>query len=142
MKKKEDFIKNLDLFGESYTINNNTVLLNTGTPLSISVTFEEAKYSIEGKLIRWNFLTGLLKMSLRSAHIYLTVLIVLLMVLAYVLFVVYKMKDITVGLNDVFFSLSILIMTFSWYGVTFSYYISLYNHKKRQIINWLTPIEN
>ena len=62
MKKKEDFIKNLDLFGESYTINNNTVLLNTGTPLRISVTFEEAKYSIEGKLIRWNFSTGMLKM--------------------------------------------------------------------------------
>ena len=79
-------------------------------------------------------------MSLRSAFKYLTVIVVLLIVLAYVLSVLCQMKDKTIDLNGGFFGLGVLILAYSWTGVTFLYYNSLFQHKKRQIINWLESI--
>jgi len=130
-------IQKLDSFNEIYTIEKNTIVIKTDSPLYTYVTFTENKYLIEGRLMKWNFLTGFLKMTIESSYKYLTTIISSSIILSISLYLFPVWDKLTIDLKTGFFGLGILIIILSWTVLTFLYLKITYLSKEQKIMSWL-----
>ena len=136
-KSIKKITKKLDILNEKYKIEENKIIIKTDTPLYMYVTFQDDNYEIEGKLMKWNFLTGFLKMSLEKSYKYLTGLITSFIFLIILFSIIYLWKGMTIDLNTAVFGLSILFLIVGWTILTFLYLSTIYTSKKAKIIDWL-----
>jgi hypothetical protein len=135
MEKQEKLVEKLDLVNEIYRVQENMVVIRTESALDIYVTFKKDSYLIEGRLMRWNFLTGFLKMTLKSSYRYVKVMITLL-ILIFMLFNILG-EEIIIGFNTAVFGISILILISCLTILTFVQLEFLYRFQKHKIMNWL-----
>ena len=85
--QKEEIIECLTKFGYDYTVNGNSINVKLGLSQIAIINFlENDTIKITDKLIGWNFLTGLITMSLKTAIIYNSIIIILTTYIVFISF--------------------------------------------------------
>ena len=85
--QKEEIIKCLTKFGYDYTVNSNSINIKLGLSQTAIINFlENDTIKITDKFIGWNFLTGLIPMSLKTAIIYNSIIIILTTYIVFISF--------------------------------------------------------
>jgi len=140
--KIEEFEIKLKKFNETYELNGNRFIIKTDTPLYIYVTFKKDSYLIDGKIMKLNFITGLLKMTLKSAYSYATFLTILMILLLLFSEIYFMWKEVLIEFNTAFLFLAIIICVLFWTGITYLRLEILYNTKRNKIIDWLDVTHN
>ena len=75
--QKEEIIECLTKFGYDYTVNGKSIDVKLGLSQTAIINFlENDTIKVTDKLIGWNFLTGLIPMSLKTAIIYNSIIII------------------------------------------------------------------
>lgn len=135
--KINDLSLKLSAFDEKFIVNNNEITIVTESPLFIYVKFENNKYLISNRLMKWDFLTGFLKISLREAYRYLTSMLVLGILLIVLFYFFISCKDYSIDLNTLLIFLSLLVIIISWTAFSFLKLKISFLQKKKQIIDWI-----
>ena len=69
--EKDNVIKFLNKYGYRYSEKHNSIFVYLEFAQQVKIEFEELnKITISDKLVGWNFLTGIIEMSLKNALIY------------------------------------------------------------------------
>ncbi|MBP4141895.1 hypothetical protein J3S90_08775 [Flavobacterium sp. P4023] len=125
--EKEKVLNFLNKYGYNYSEKNNTIFVKLELAQQVIIEFNEPnKIIIKDKLIGWNFLTGMIEMSLKKAFIYNFVGTILFGILS-----MYS-ENKENGLN----LLGIFLVFITWIILFSTYYIVKLESFKNQIINW------
>ena len=130
--QKEEIIKCLTKFGYDYTVNSNSINVKLGLSQSAIINFlENDTIKITDKLIGWNFLTGLIPMSLKTAIIYNSIIIILT---TYIVFISFLKVDNATPYLFLFTMLALfMIFFFIYYSIKLeSFRIQLSNFIKNK----------
>ena len=68
--EKEKVLNFLDKYDYSYSEKNNTIVVKLELSQQVKIELSSNKIIIKDKLTGWNFLTGIIEMSLKNALIY------------------------------------------------------------------------
>ena len=110
---KEEIINGLDRLSYSYTVNEKSIDVKLGLSQEVSINFlENDTIKITDRLIGWNFLTGLIPMSLKTAIIYNSITIILT---TYLVFFFFLKNNNTVSYFFLFIMLALFIIFFLIY---------------------------
>ena len=125
--EKEKVLNFLNKYNYSYSEKNNSIFVKLELAQQVQIEFKEPnKIILKDKLIGWNFLTGMIEMSLKNALIYNFIGTILFGILC-----MYS-ENKENGLN-----LIALFLVFMTWVILFSfYYIVKLESFKNQIINW------
>ncbi|ALJ06338.1 hypothetical protein APS56_14855 [Pseudalgibacter alginicilyticus] len=116
----EDFLKKFDY---NYQRNNNQLIIEMDFSQKISIDFSNPeKVKITNKVIGWNFLTGIINMTIKNAAIF---NLISGLILGFIFFFI----DIKTG---IFFLIALVIWVLSWY----TFYLSKTDTLKHFLINW------
>ncbi len=132
---KKIIIKNLKRYRYNYSANKNQIIVKLGLSQIVKIKFnEDETISITDELTGWNFLTGMLSMSIKSSMIYQTIgLFPGALLLIFV-----EGKD-----GILFFPLlTILIVATVCITIWSIFYLTKAENMKTKIIFWLNNKEN
>jgi hypothetical protein len=125
---KEKIIQLLNKFNYNYYLSNNTIVVKLELSHQIKIEFSESnKVIIKDKLLGWNFLTGLIEMSLKSSIIYNLIGALLFGVIC----VYFNFED------NYTFPIILLILYLSFAFLFTIYYLIKLENFKVQILSWL-----
>ncbi len=125
--EKEKVLNFLNKYDYSYSEKNNVIFVKLELAQQVEIKFYEPdKIIIKDKLIGWNFLTGMIEMSLKNALIYNFVGTILFG------FLCMYIENNENGLNVIPLFLVFII----WVILFSGYYIVKLESFKNQIINW------
>lgn len=129
---KELLKSKLDKYDYKYSSKKNKITVKLGLSLEINIDFSYPdKVIIKDKLVSWNFLTGVIEMSLKSSMIFNTVGIFIITTL----FAILKIK--TKAPNASIYFLFLIVLVAIW---TIYYMIKAENFKK-MIISWIENLK-
>ncbi len=129
----KELIKNkLEKYEYKYSEHNDILSINMGLSLYVNVEFKEnGKVKVSDKLKGWNFLTGMLSMSIKASMIYQTIgLFVIIFLLPY--FIISKTHS-----NLLIPALFLLVGMTAWIILWSFYYFIKSENMKKQIIFWI-----
>jgi hypothetical protein len=119
----------LEKYGYSYTEKNNELIVRLDFSQIVSLRFlDNGQIIIKDKLKAWNFLTGILNMSLKNAVIYQTIGIFI--AVGFLIF--FGLSNPDLFLPFIFVLLALLTSISIWT----IYYLTKLEHFKNQIICW------
>lgn len=125
--EKEKVLNFLDKYNYSYSKKNNSIIVKLELAQQVKIEFDEPnKIIIKDKLIGWNFLTGMIEMSLKNALIYNFVGTVLFGILC-----MYS-ENKENGLNVI----ALFLVFITWIILFSGFYVVKLESFKNQIINW------
>ncbi|MCF8217685.1 MAG: hypothetical protein K9I29_03250 [Bacteroidales bacterium] len=125
---KETVKKKLEQYRYTYSESNTYLKIPLGHAQYMIVDFSQKdKYIIKDRLTGWNFLTGMIEISLKNTMIYNTIGLVIAMVLLVVLDKLVNPFNLTL----------ILIAAVSWIIIWTVYYLIKAESFKRQLIDWI-----
>ena len=125
--EKEKVLNFLNKYNYNYSEKNNSIFVKLELTQQVKIEFDEPnKIIIKDKLIGWNFLTGMIEMSLKNALIYNFVGTILLGILC-----MYSENEEN-GLNII----PMFLVYISWIILFSGYYVVKLEGLKNQIINW------
>ncbi|MDY0090136.1 MAG: hypothetical protein RBR78_07185 [Flavobacteriaceae bacterium] len=125
--EKDKVISFLNKYNYSYSEKNNSIFVKLEHAQQIIIEFDEPnKIILKDKLIGWNFLTGMIEMSLKNAFIYNFIGTILFGILC-----LYS-ENKTNGLNLI----AIFLVFITWVILFSTLYIVKLESFKNQIINW------
>ena len=125
--EKEKVLNFLNKYDYNYSEQNNTIFVKLELAQQVIIEFNDPnKIIIKDKLIGWNFLTGMIEMSLKKAFIYNFVGTILFGILS-----IYS-ENKENGLN----LLGMFLVFITWIILFSTYYIVKLESFKNQIINW------
>ena len=125
--EKEKVLNFLDKYNYSYSEKNNSIIVKLELAQQVKIEFDEAnKIIIKDKLIGWNFLTGMIEMSLKNALIYNFVATILFGILC-----MYS-ENKENGLNVI----ALFLVFLTWIILFSGFYLVKLESFKNQIINW------
>ena len=111
--QKDEIIKCLTKFGYDYTVNSKSIDVKLGLSQTAIINFlENDTIKVTDKLIGWNFLTGLIPMSLKTAIIYNSIIIILT---TYIVFISFLKVDNTTPYIFLFTMLALFMIFFLIY---------------------------
>ncbi|MBP6181164.1 hypothetical protein [Flavobacterium sp.] len=125
--EKEKVLKFLDKYNYNYSEKNNSIVVNLELAQQVKIEFNDPnKIVMKDKLVGWNFLTGMIKMSFKNALIYNFVGTII-----FGIFCLYaeKMK------NDTNF-IALFLVFITWIVLFAGFYLIKLENFKSQIINW------
>jgi len=124
--EKEKVLNFLDKYNYSYSEENNSIIVKLELAQQVKIEFDEPnKIIIKDKLIGWNFLTGMIKMSLKNALIYNFVATILFGILC-----MYS-ENKENGLNVI----ALFLVFLTWIILFSGFYLVRLESFKNQIIN-------
>jgi len=124
--EKEKVLNFLDKYNYSYSEENNSIIVKLELAQQVKIEFDEPnKIIIKDKLIGWNFLTGMIKMSLKNALIYNFVATILFGILC-----MYS-ENKENGLNVI----ALFLVFLTWIILFSGFYLVKLESFKNQIIN-------
>jgi len=126
---KEKLLSKLDKFSYKYKVEGETVVIDLGAYLEMSVKFNGEKIEIKDKLRAWNFLTGMMNMSIKQSVVYNTIAVVVAVIII--------MIAVKVEHFDASSAILISIMSMTWVLIWTIYYTFVAEQMKSRIINWL-----
>ncbi|MFD1015715.1 hypothetical protein [Winogradskyella rapida] len=122
--KTEELLKKFDY---DFKRKNNELIIKMDFAQRMTIDFSDSeKIKIKDKLVGWNFLTGLIEMSIKNATLYNFIGVIIMTFLFVYLDLEYG------GLNLVFFFLAFIIWVLLW---TIFYLVKAEN-LKRILISW------
>lgn len=125
--EKDKVISFLNKYNYSYSEKNNSIFVKLEHAQQIIIEFDEPnKIILKDKLIGWNFLTGMIEMSLKNAFIYNFIGTILFGILC-----LYS-ENKTNGLNLI----AMFLVFITWVILFSTLYIVKLESFKNQIINW------
>ena len=125
--EKEKVLNFLNKYNYNYSEKNNSIFVKLELAQQVKIEFDEPnKIIIKDKLIGWNFLTGMIEMSLKNALIYKFVGTILLGILC-----MYSENEEN-GLNII----PMFLVYITWIILFSGYYVVKLEGLKNQIINW------
>ena len=125
--EKEKVLNFLNKYNYNYSEKNNSIFVKLELAQQVKIEFDEPnKIIIKDKLIGWNFLTGIIEMSLKNALIYNFVGTILLGILC-----MYSENEEN-GLNII----PMFLVYITWIILFSGYYVVKLEGLKNQIINW------
>ncbi len=125
--EKEKVLNFLNKYNYNYSEKNNSIFVKLELAQQVKIEFDEPnKIIIKDKLIGWNFLTGMIEMSLKNALIYNFVGTILLGILC-----MYSENEEN-GLNII----PMFLVYITWIILFSGYYVVKLEGLKNQIINW------
>ena len=126
--EKEKVLNFLDKYNYSYSEKNNSIIVKLELAQQVKIEFDEPnKIIIKDKLIGWNFLTGMIEMSLKNALIYNFVATILFGILC-----MYS-ENKENGLNVI----ALFLVFLTWIILFSGFYLVKLESFKNQIINWV-----
>lgn len=126
--EKEKVLNFLDKSNYSYSEKNNSIIVKLELAQQVKIEFDEPnKIIIKDKLIGWNFLTGMIEMSLKNALIYNFVATILFGILC-----MYS-ENKENGLNVI----ALFLVFLTWIILFSGFYLVKLESFKNQIINWV-----
>ena len=130
---KTEIEHKLDKYGYKYGSNGNKITVKLGHSQMVDIDFTaEEKVIIKDRLTGWNFISGMIPMSLKGAMVYNTAgLIILAILLTY--------------LNDQVSKVNLtIIFVFGaiWISMWTGYYVVKFENFKRQVIQWCDMLKN
>tara|TARA_R110000868_G_C10407315_1_gene721960 strand:- start:75 stop:461 length:387 start_codon:yes stop_codon:yes gene_type:complete len=125
--EKEKVLNFLNKYDYNYSEKNNSIFVKLELSQQVTIEFDAPnKIIIKDKLIGWNFLTGMIAMSLKNALLYNFVGLILLG------FVCLYSENTENGIN-----LVVLFLVFITWVILFSgFYLIKLEGFKNQLINW------
>jgi hypothetical protein len=125
--EKEKVLNFLDKYDYNYSEKNNLIFVKLELAQQVTIEFDAPnKIIIKDKLIGWNFLTGMIAMSLKNALLYNFVGLILLG------FVCLYSENTENGIN-----LVVLFLVFIAWVILFSgFYLIKLEGFKNQVLNW------
>jgi hypothetical protein len=125
--EKEKVLNFLDKYDYSYSEKDNSIFVKLELAQQVTIEFDVPnKIIIKDKLIGWNFLTGMITMSLKNAFIYNFVGLILLG------FICLYSENTENGIN-----LIVLFLVFITWIILFSgFYLIKLEGFKNQVMNW------
>lgn len=124
----EYFLHKLDLYDYKYNLQKDSVEIKLGLSQNVIVDFsEQNKILIKDQLKPWNPLTGIIQMSMKSAVVYNTIALIVLLVIMFLLGMPNFIKEL-------YFLLWIFI---PWMLLWTIYYHVKAEHFKTTIVRWL-----
>ena len=125
--EKVKVLKFLDKYNYNYSEKNNTIVVNLELSQQVKIEFNEPnKIVMTDKLVGWNFLTGLVSMSLKNALVYNFIGTLIFG------FFCLSIEKINNGAN-----LMVLFLVFiTWIVLFTGFYIIKLENFKSQIISW------
>jgi hypothetical protein len=125
--EKEKVLNFLDKYDYSYSEKDNSIFVKLELAQQVTIEFDVPnKIIIKDKLIGWNFLTGIITMSLKNAFIYNFVGLILFG------FICLYSENTEKGIN-----LIVLFLVFITWIILFSgFYLIKLEGFKNQIMNW------
>ena len=124
--EKEKVLNFLNKYNYNYSEKNNSIFVKLELAQQVKIEFDEPnKIIIKDKLIGWNFLTGMIEMTLKNAFIYNFVGTILFGILC-----MYS-ENKENGLNMI----ALLLVFVTWIILFSGYYIVKLESFKNQIIN-------
>lgn len=125
--EKDKVLRFLDKYGYNYSDKNDAIFVNLELAQQIKIEFSEPnKIIMKDKLVGWNFLTGMIQMSLKNALIYNFAATVLFG------FLCMYSENKENGLNLI----PMFLVFISWIVLFTSFYMVKLGNFKTQIINW------
>ncbi|HMI07613.1 MAG TPA: hypothetical protein VK528_08715 [Flavobacterium sp.] len=125
--EKEKVLNFLDKYGYNYSEKNNSIFVKLELAQQVKIEFKEPnKIIIEDKLVGWNFLTGMIEMSLKNALIYNFIGTIIFGALC-----AYS-ENKENGINLI----SMFLVFITWIILFSGFYIVKFESFKNQIINW------
>ena len=125
--EKEKVLNFLNKYNYSYSEKNNSIIVKLELAQQVKIEFDEPnKIIIKDKLIGWNFLTGMIEMSLKNALIYNFVATILFAILC-----MYS-ENKENGLNVI----ALFLVFLTWIILFSGFYLVKLESFKNQIINW------
>jgi hypothetical protein len=125
--EKEKVIKFLNKYDYNYSEKDNSIFVKLEFALQVKIEFNEPnKIIIKDKLIGWNFLTGMIEMTLKNALIYNFIGTII-----FGIFCMYS-ENKENGVN----AISIFLVFITWIILFSGFYIVKLENFKNQIINW------
>ena len=122
--KTEELLKRFDY---SFEKNNNELIIKMDFSQRMIVDFSDAeKIIIKDKLVGWNFLTGLIEMSIKNATLYNFIGVIV------ITFLFFYLELTHVGVHLIFFFLATIMWMLLW---TMFYLIKAEN-LKRILMSW------
>ena len=133
MNKELDSIKrNLSKYNYKYKEYDNKIEVSVKYSLKITIAFNNNdKIIIRNTLVPWNFLTGIIKMSVNKAILY-----------NFIFMIIFALYSVRFNLNDLFININILHATIiGWILIWNIYYISKIIELKIATMIWSKDIE-
>jgi hypothetical protein len=125
--EKEKALHFLNTYSYNYSEKNNVIVVNLEFSHQVIIEFKELnKIIIKDRLVSWNFLTGIISMSLKHSLIYNFVGTALLG------FIHVYLEKTSNGINTT----PVLLIITSWIILFTSFYLIKLESFKNQIINW------
>lgn len=125
--EKEKVLNFLNKYNYSYSEKNNSIVVKLELAQQVRIEFDEPnKIIIKDKLIGWNFLTGMIEMTLKNALIYNFVATIVFGILC-----IYS-ENKENGLH----AISLFLVLITWIILFSGFYIVKLESFKNQIINW------
>ena len=125
--EKDKLLSFLNKYNYSYSEKNNSIFVKLELAQQVIIEFDEPnKIILKDKLIGWNFLTGMIEMSLKNALIYNFVGTILFGILS-----MYADNKEN-GLNLI----AMFLVFITWVILFSTFYIVKLESFKNQIINW------
>ena len=125
--EKEKVLNFLNKYNYSYSEKNNSIVVKLELAQQVRIEFDEPnKIIIKDKLIGWNFLTGMIEMTLKNALIYNFVVTIVFGILC-----IYS-ENKENGLH----AISLFLVLITWIILFSGFYIVKLESFKNQIINW------
>ena len=124
--EKDNVIKFLNKYNYSYSEKNNSIFVKLELAQQVKIEFDEPnKIILKDKLTGWNFLTGMIEMSLKNALIYNLIGTILFGIIC-----MYS-ENIENGLNFI----AMFLVFITWIILFSTFYIVKLESFKNQIIN-------
>lgn len=124
---KEKAILFLEKYNYDFSEDNKVIIVKLDFSLHIEINFDNNKLFIKDKLVGWNFLTGMMEMSLKSAYIYIFVGLILITV----------MTLISNQINGNFFFAPFFFCYITWILIFSCFYVVKSEGFKTKLINHL-----
>ena len=124
---KEKAILFLEKYNYDFSENNKGIIVKLDFSLHIEINFDNNKVFIKDKLVSWNFLTGLVEMSLKNAYISIFAGLILVTV----------MTLISNQINGVFYFTPFFFLYITWILIFSCFYLVKSEGFKTKLINYL-----
>jgi hypothetical protein len=125
--EKEKVLNFLDKYNYSYSEKNNSIIVKLELAQQVKIEFDEPnKIIIKDKLIGWNFLTGMIELSLKNALIYNFVGTILFGILC----IYFENKENELNV------IALFLVFITWIILFSGFYLLKLESFKNQIINW------
>lgn len=120
--------KKLETFGYTFRAAGDQIIVKLSSDQQVVISCKEnGKCLIRNRLTGWNFLTGLLHMSLKGAVIYYTVGLAVIAIIFAFLGQTFPDTDLSL----------FLVAAAGWFAGWTAYYVVTFESFKRQVISWV-----